>query len=160
MKNIFLAETTNPLHAAAIMELLDIYARDPMGGSEALSDYTRQNLIPALASRQDTVVVLAFEHEKAVGMIIGFEGFSTFACKPLLNIHDVIVHPDYRGQNLAGEMMAVIEAIARERDYCKLTLEVLQGNEAAQQSYRKSGFIPYQLDPQMGHALFWHKLLT
>ena len=56
--------------------------------------------------------------------------------------------------------MNVIEAIARERNYCKLTLEVLQGNKAAQHSYRKSGFTPYQLDPNMGHALFWHKVLS
>ena len=96
MKKILLADISNPLHAAAIVELLDIYARDPMGGGEPLSDYTRQNLLPALASRQDTVIVLAFEQGKAAGMIIGFEGFSTFACKPLLNIHDVIVHPDNR----------------------------------------------------------------
>ena len=142
MKKILLTDISNPLHAAAIVELLDIYARDPMGGGEPLSDYTRQNLLPALASRQDTVIVLAFEQGKAAGMIIGFEGFSTFACKPQLNIHDVI------------------EAIARERNYCKLTLEVLRGNEAAQHSYRKSGFTPYQLDPNMGHALFWHKVLS
>ena len=160
MKNILLADLSNLLHAAAVIELLDIYSRDPMGGGEPLSDYTRHNLLPALASRQDTVIVLAFEQDKAVGMIIGFEGFSTFACKPLLNIHDVIVHPDFRGQNLAGDMMNVIESIARNRAYCKLTLEVLQGNTAAQQSYSKSGFTPYQLDPNMGHALFWHKLLS
>lgn len=159
MKNIVIANIENPAHGAAIIELLDTYARDPMGGGVSLPEYTRQNLLSSLASRTDVLVLLAFNLDKAVGMIIGFEGFSTFACKPLLNIHDVIVHPDYRGQNLAGEMMAVIENIARDRGYCKLTLEVLQGNVAAQKSYRKSGFEPYQLDPSMGHALFWHKVL-
>lgn len=35
--------------------------------------------------------VLAFDADQPVGLINAIEGFSTFACKPLINIHDVIV---------------------------------------------------------------------
>jgi ribosomal protein S18 acetylase RimI-like enzyme len=40
-----------------------------------------------------------------------------------------------------------------------LTLEVLQGNQAAQNLYRKFGFADYQLAPENGNALFWQKSL-
>ena len=88
-----------------------------------------------------------------------FEGFSTFQARPLLNIHDVVVHKDYRGQGVSGLMLQKVAELARQRNCCKLTLEVLQNNPAAQAAYRKAGFQAYQLDPQMGQALFWEKKL-
>ena len=54
-------------------------------------------------------------------------------------------------------MLKKIEELARSRGYCKLTLEVLEGNIPAKVAYLKSGFKPYQLDPEMGQALFWEK---
>ena len=52
-----------------------------------------------------------------------------------------------------------MEALARERGACKLTLEVLQGNTAARTLYQRLGFTDYQLAPAMGHAQFLHKWL-
>jgi len=86
-----------------------------------------------------------------------FEGFSTFACKPLINIHDVAVADAYRRRGIAQQMMRYVENIARERGCCKLTLEVLQGNRNAQQMYGKLGYAGYQLDAATGAALFWQK---
>ena len=56
-------------------------------------------------------------------------------------------------------MLEKVEQIAIERGCCKLTLEVLEGNQAAQNSYQKFGFSAYELDPEMGRALFWDKKL-
>ena len=67
---------------------------------------------------------------------------------------------DFRGKGLATRMLARVEQLAREKNCCKLTLEVLQGNEAAQAAYRKAGFSGYQLDPEMGQAMFWQKKLV
>ena len=159
MIDIVQADLDNPLHASAVVELLDLYAQDPMGGGEPLSVYTQQHLIEQLKDRGDVVIVLAFEQQQAVGLINCFEGFSTFLCKPLLNIHDVTVHPQYRGKGIASKMLALVERIAKQRDCCKLTLEVLQGNAVAQSAYKKAGFKGYQLDPEMGQALFWEKKL-
>jgi ribosomal protein S18 acetylase RimI-like enzyme len=146
-------------HGKAILDLLDAYALDSMGGGEALSSYVRENLLPQLAQRPGACVVLAFVDRVPAGLVICFEGFSTFACKPLLNIHDVVVASEFRGKGLAGRMLARVEAIARQRGCCKLTLEVLEGNTAAQSAYRKLGFSGYQLDPRLGKALFWEKKL-
>jgi ribosomal protein S18 acetylase RimI-like enzyme len=104
-------------------------------------------------------VLLAFVDGVPAGLVIGFEGFSTFACKPLLNVHDVFVAARFRGRGLAGRMLARVEEIAKQRGCCKLTLEVLEGNAVAQSVYRKFGFSGYQLDPQLGKALFWEKKL-
>ena len=56
-------------------------------------------------------------------------------------------------------MLTQVEDIARQRGCCKLTLEVLEGNKAAQRSYRGFGFEGYQLVPEMGRAMFWEKPL-
>lgn len=103
--------------------------------------------------------VLAYVDSEAVGLINCFEGFSTFACQPLLNIHDVVVSREFRGQGLSKLMFAKVEEIAREMGCCKLTLEVLAGNTVAQGAYRAVGFAGFELDPAMGQALFWEKKL-
>jgi ribosomal protein S18 acetylase RimI-like enzyme len=53
--------------------------------------------------------------------------------------------------------MEKAEQVASERGCCKMTLEVLNNNEAAKSSYRASGYEPYQLDDQFGNAEFWQK---
>ena len=141
----------------ALLQLLDHYACDPMGGGKPLSQEVQQNLIPQLELRSDYLGVIAFSQDIPVGLINCFEGFSTFAAKPLMNIHDVIVSEEYRGNGLAQRMMAKVEEVARERGCCKLTLEVLSNNHAAQAAYRRFGFGVYELDPEAGGAVFWEK---
>lgn len=152
----------NPQHMQALLHLLDGYARDPMGGAEPLSDFARTNLSQALAARPFMFSVLAFD-EAAGGLPIGLincvEGFSTFACQPLVNVHDVVVLASHRGQGVAEQMLGLVEQLARERGACKLTLEVLEGNTSAQKLYRRLGFDNYQLDPAMGQAQFMQKWL-
>ena len=154
---IIQADLSKTHHGDAVLMLLDSYARETAGGGQGLSDYTRQNLIKRIQLRVDTLVLLAYDGEKPVGLVIGFEGFSTFMCKPLLNIHDVMVLEPYRGQGIAQKMFDAVEALARQRGCCKLTLEVLQNNSPAQAAYRKAGFAAYVLDPAMGPAMFWEK---
>lgn len=159
------ADYANPVHASALVELLDAYARDPMGGGEPLSAFARAHLVTALAARPQAFSVLAFGErdsrggEIPVGLVNCMEGFSTFACQPLVNVHDVAVLPAHRGQRIAEKMLVLVEEIARERGACKLTLEVLQGNVGALRLYQRVGFANYQLDPAMGHAQFLQKWL-
>ena len=147
----------DPVHAQALVALLDAYARDPMGGGAGLSDYAKTHVVAGLASRAQAFSVLAFAPDASqtpVGLVNCIEGFSTFAAKPLVNVHDVIVLPDWRGQGVAGAMLEEVIQIARERGGCKLTLEVLSGNQNALRAYAKLGFDAYQLDPEAGTAQF------
>ena len=156
------ADYANPVHAAAVVMLLDAYASDPMGGGEPLSEFAKANLVPSLASRPQAFSVLAFAGDDdgtPVGLVNCIEGFSTFACKPLVNVHDVAVLAGYRGQRIGERMLELVETLARERGACKLTLEVLSGNAGAMRLYQRAGFAHYQLDPAMGQAGFMQKWL-
>jgi GNAT superfamily N-acetyltransferase len=148
-----------PAHAEALVKLMDAYALDPMGGGQGLSGDVKANLPIELAKRESAHVVLAFVEAEPAGLVVCFEGFSTFACKPLLNIHDLIVALPYRGRGLSKLLLQKAEAIAIQLGCCKLTLEVLEGNHIAQAAYKAFGFSGYELDPQMGKALFWEKKL-
>ena len=159
MIDIVLADYGHPVHATALVNLLDAYARDPAGGGQPLSDTVRAGLPAALAARPQAFSVLAFDGEQAVGLINCIEGFSTFACRPLVNVHDVVVAASHRGQRITQRMLARVEAEAVARGACKLTLEVLQGNASAVRAYEREGFAGYQLDPAFGSALFMQKPL-
>ena len=139
--------------------LLDCYARDPMGGGTPLAAGIRDNLATALSKCPFAFSVIAYVENKPAGLINCFEGFSTFKCKPLVNIHDVVVLEEFRGLGLSQLMLEKVEQISRRKGCCKLTLEVLDGNKVAQASYIKFGFDSFELDPKMGKAQFWQKLL-
>ena len=157
--DVIIADYHNPQHQAIIGELMNHYASDPMGGGEPLPQAIIDQLGQKLAEVPNAFSVIAFHDDKAVGLINAMQGFSTFKCKPLINIHDVVVRSDVRSRGIGQQMMAKVEQVARERGCCKLTLEVLEGNTLAQASYRKSGFAGYELDPEMGNAMFWQKFL-
>ena len=157
---ILQANYSDTLHAKAIVQLLDAYAQDPAGGGTPLSDFAKANLINELAKRPQAFTVLAFDADAPVGLVNCIEGFSTFACKPLVNVHDVVVLTSHRGQRVGEQMLALAEQIAMQRGACKLTLEVLSGNHSAIKLYERIGFASYQLDPAMGSALFLQKWLA
>jgi GNAT superfamily N-acetyltransferase len=145
--------------AAAIVMLLNAYASDPAGGGEPLSAHVREHLVPELARRPQAYSVLAFDGDAAVGLVNCIEGFSTFKCKPLVNVHDVAVLASHRGRGIAEQMLAEAERIAVARGAVKMTLEVLSGNAPAIKLYHRIGYAGYQLDPAMGTAHFLQKWL-
>ena len=158
--DIVRARYDDPLHARAVVDLLDVYAREPYGGAQPLDAAVKQNLVAALSQRAGAFSILAFVDGMAVGLANCFEGFSTFRCAPLINIHDLMVMPAFRGQGIAQSMMMAIEMVARERHCCKITLEVLEGNHHAQRVYTKMQYAPYQLSAEHGSALLWQKKLN
>lgn len=153
------ASYTNPVHAAAIGVVLNGYAEDPMGGGQPLPAEVLLHLPEELAKRPHAFSVLAFVDGEAAGLVNCFEGFSTFACRPLVNVHDVAVMPAFRGMGLSQRMLQKVEDIARQRGCCKITLEVLEGNAIAQASYTRFGFSAGMFDPAHGRMLFWTKPL-
>jgi GNAT superfamily N-acetyltransferase len=160
MVEVIEADLAQPAHAHAVFELLNNYAQEPEGGGAGLGELVRQNLIPALRRRHDALILLAMYGGEAAGLLNAFEGFSTFAASPLLNIHDVYVRPALRGKGVARAMFEYAERVARHRGCCKMTLEVLSGNLPAQRLYRAQGFEAYAFDDRLGQALFWQKKLV
>ena len=157
--SVLRADYAHPVHAAALVTLLDAYASDPAGGGDGLSDFAKAHLVGELAARPQAYSVLAFDGDAPVGLVNCIEGFSTFACKPLVNVHDVTVLTSHRGRGIAEQMLTLAEVIARERGAVKMTLEVLSGNASAKKVYERIGYAGYQLDPAMGTAQFMQKWL-
>jgi ribosomal protein S18 acetylase RimI-like enzyme len=151
------ADYLNEQHQHEIPMLLNLYASDPMGGGEPLSEEAIDSLVPELAKLPHAFSVIAYVDGKPAGLVNCFEVFSTFQCKPIINIHDVVVASDFRGYGISHKMLSKVEEIARSKGCCKMTLEVLSKNEVATSAYRKFGFSDYVLDPEAGTALFWEK---
>lgn len=154
------ADLNNDAHSGAVMELMNEYTQDIMGGGQPLSKAAAMRLLPALRKRSGVYVFLAFVDSAPAGMAICFEGFSTFAAKPLINIHDFIVKNEFRGLGIGRKMMKKIEDKAHETGCCKITLEVLEGNKPAIKLYTSAGFANYELDKSMGKAVFMEKKLA
>jgi ribosomal protein S18 acetylase RimI-like enzyme len=156
---ILLVDYADAQHAQWLVNIHSEYARDPMGGGEDLSKEVKENLVTQLSKVPGAFSLIAVNDGIPVAYTNCLMGFSTFAAKPLINVHDIYVHADFRGQGLSHQLLAEVEKIAHERQCCKITLEVLSNNVPAKASYNKFGFSDYQLDPSSGSALFWQKKL-
>ena len=132
------ADLDRPEHQAAVVELVDAFALQSTG--KPLSFDARRALVPGLREYPTTMIFLAFLGEKAIGIAVCFRGFSTFAARPLINIHDLVVLPEHRGGGVGRLLLEAVEAKARELGCCKLTLEVNEKNEGARRLYKTAGF--------------------
>lgn len=123
-----------------VLDVLDSYASDPVGGGEGLSREVRERLPSMLREHPTALVLLAFTDDRAVGVAVCFFGMSTFRAMPLLNIHDLAVLPEYRGRGVGRELLRAAEERARRAGCCKLTLEVQEDNARARTLYQRFGF--------------------
>jgi ribosomal protein S18 acetylase RimI-like enzyme len=153
------ANLTRPDHQQAVVELTDAYAMDPMGNGQPLAPAIRAALILGLQRHPTTLVLLAYQGSKAVGIATCFYGFSTFAARPLINIHDLAVLPEHRGQGVGRRLLDAVEGKARALGCCKLTLEVREGNSRARRLYAAAGFGQAVCRAPTGGALFLSKPL-
>lgn len=154
------ADLENSDHQAAVLFLIDAYSRDPMGDGAPLTPEVRERLIPGLRQHPTTLIFLAYEGVAPVGVAVCFVGFSTFAAKPLVNLHDFAILPTHRGRGIGRGLLSAVEARARELGCCKLTLEVLDQNHRALRAYLACGFQRYALQPGAGEAIFLTKSLA
>lgn len=145
-----MADYSDAADAATVSTLLNGYALDQFGNSAPLDDAVRAHLCAHLAKVQGAFSVIASVGDTPVGLINAFQGFSTFKCEPLINVHDVFVEPAHRRKGITQRMMEKVQEIAVSRGCCKLTLEVLSNNPNAMGSYAKFGFKSYELDPELG----------
>ncbi|MBP1640579.1 MAG: GCN5-related N-acetyltransferase [Bacteroidetes bacterium] len=144
----------NPDHLSAIGDLLNSYIADPMGGGEPLNKLQQLRLVDGLNNHPTAIVLLALADERPAGMLVAFENFSTFTVKPMVNIHDLIVNPDFRELGIGRKLMEAIEVRAREKGCSRITLEVRHDNVKAQALYVNLDF--QEADPPM---YYWRKTL-
>ena len=153
------ADLGDPTHSEGLLEVLDSYAREAVGGGRPLSADVRSRLVPALNRHPNALVLLAIHSKRPVGAAVCFVGLSTFAARPVLNIHDLAVLPEFRDAGIGRSLLEAASARARELHCCKLTLEVRQDNERALSLYRRFGFGDFAAGAQPATTLFLEKRL-
>ncbi len=109
---VFEVDFEDDLACGAILLLMDAYAREPMGMGAPLGRAVRRRLIPALRDHPTARVLLAWNGEVPVGLAVCFLGLSTFEARPLLNLHDLVVHAEYRGMGIGRGLLSEVEALA------------------------------------------------
>jgi ribosomal protein S18 acetylase RimI-like enzyme len=137
---VLLADLTNAAHWSAILELLDMYSRSEFGDGQPLAASVKASLIDGLIAHGKARVYLAYEADVPAGVAICFVGFSTFKARPLLNVHDLAVAPEFRGRGIGKALLDAVAEDARRLGYCKVTLEVRADNAKALELYRRAGF--------------------
>ena len=124
MVQIVQADFSNTNHCGDYVRLLNDYACDEMGGETKLSSEVLNNLPNEITLRDFITVFLAYDNDIAIGLITCMEGFSTFQCQPLMNIHDVYVATNSRGKRVSTKLLQAAQHLAENKLCCKLTLEV------------------------------------
>jgi ribosomal protein S18 acetylase RimI-like enzyme len=137
-----LADFRDAAELARFVDLLDAYARDPMGAATPLDPAVRERLVRDLPVRPGLHGLLAEHHGEAVGFATCLLGYSTFRARPLLNVHDIAVLPGWRGRGVGSRLLEAAADLGRRLDCCRLTLEVRPDNPTAQRLYVRSGFVP------------------
>ena len=135
------------------------YAEDVMGNGGPLPAGVLERLVPALRAHPTTIVFLAYANVAPVGIATCFLGFSTFAARPLINVHDLAVLPTHRGRGIGRLLLAAIEEKARRSGCVKVTLEVQENNVRARGVYESIGFSQAVYGPETGGSLFYTKRL-
>jgi len=157
---IFEANLDLTLHSQAVLELLNAYAADPMGNGKPLTQDVLKKLIPGLKNHPTTIIFIAFHNNKAVGIVTCFKGFSTFQARPMINISDFYLQPDYRGLEIGQNLLAAVEKKAIELNCCKITLEVQENNLHAMGIYKTAGFHQDVHVKEAGGAVLFSKPLS
>jgi ribosomal protein S18 acetylase RimI-like enzyme len=156
------ADLSRESDAAALVMLLDAYARDPMGGEQPLPAPVRERLVPDLRDRiagGTALVLIARRDGEPLGVAVCFFGYSTFAARPLLNLHDLAVVEKARGAGVGRALLAAVESAARARGCVKLTLEVREDNARARRLYEHAGFADYTTGAARTRTLFLERKL-
>jgi len=153
------ADLSREDHQRAVLDMVNAYAQDPMGAGRSLPPENLRRLIPGLREHPTTLIFLAYQDDRPIGIAVCFIGFSTFAAQPLINIHDLAILPEHRGQGIGRRLLAEVERKADSMGCCKLTLEVQENNHRARGVYAAAGFAQAVYEEEAGGALFLSKRL-
>ena len=154
MVKVIEVDFDNKEHCRAVIELMNHYMQDPMGDYPPHTPESAERLINGLKDHCNKLCVLAKLEDEYVGLVNSFISFGTFAAKPFINVHDVVVLNKYRGQKIGYKMLDFVAEKAKEMDCAKITLEVRYDNPGAKKLYSNLGY--KEGNPPMH---FWTKQL-
>lgn len=140
------------IHAQHVVKLLNDYMNDPMGNNSTMPKGMGAQIISGLKKHPAYLGFFAMCEEEYAGLANCNVGFSTFQARPLINIHDFIVAPEFRNQGIGHFLLRAIINYAVDNNFCRVNLEVREDNLSAKSLYRKMGFS--DCVPRM---MFWER---
>ncbi len=156
MVEIMECDFENPQHCRAVIDLMNHYMNDTMGGNlPPHKTETAEKMIQGLKNHPTAIVLLAVYHGEFVGLSNSFINFGTFAAKLFINIHDIVVLNKYRKTGIGRKLMEANMKKAEQLHCGKITLEVREDNKKAQSLYKNLGFADSK--PMM---YFWTKHIS
>ena len=141
-------------HTKQIIRLLDAYMRDEMGNNSPMPEEMAPKIIEGLKNHSAYLGFFATAGGEFIALANCNKNFSTFKAKPIINIHDFFVHPDFRGKGAGKFLLNSIAKYGQENGFCRINLEVRNDNIKAQKLYENIGY--RECEPPM---FFWEKML-
>lgn len=141
MLTIRWADLANAEDVDTIVRLTNEYAKDPNASGKELPQHILRAIPALLEEHPAALAAIALDGDEPVGLATCVLSLSTFAAKPILNIHDIVVLKDKRGAGIGASLMREVESEAMRRGCCKVSLEVADGNPA-RHLYEREGFVP------------------
>ncbi len=153
-KRLIQVDLNNPVHCEQVLHLLNDYMEDEMGISESMPEDLGPKIIEGLKKHSAYMGFFVCIGDQFAGLANCNLNFSTWKASPLINIHDLIVSPDFRQQGVGLFLLKGIENYATQNGYCRINLEVRHDNFKAQNLYKKAGFT--ECEP---NNFFWENRL-
>lgn len=89
-------------------------------------------------------VLLAEFEGRVRGLMVVYAGYSSWRGAPTMVVHDLYVEEEVRGSGAGFTLLRAAAALARERDCCRLDVNVLDWNTDARRFYEAQGFAPLE----------------
>lgn len=147
-------DLSDPVHCHELIRLLDTYMQDDMGNRAPMPSDLAPKILHGLKNYPCYLGFFAMADGQFAALANCNKNFSTFQAKPLINIHDFVVHPDFRGKGVGRFLLDALAAFAKEQGCCRINLEVRHDNVNAQKLYRKAGY-----NDCYERMYFWEKRL-
>ncbi|WP_372950129.1 GNAT family N-acetyltransferase [Mariniphaga sp.] len=147
-------DLNNPEHCMNFLKLLNDYMEDEIGLGKSMPEKMGPQIINGLKNHPAFIGFFAFVNGEYAALANCNINFSSWQAMPLINIHDFVVSPAFRGKGAGLFLLNKIEEYALKEGYCRINLEVRYDNLRAQKLYLKAGFD--ECDPP---NLFWEKRL-
>ncbi|TDB39110.1 MAG: GNAT family N-acetyltransferase [Actinobacteria bacterium] len=129
---------------ASVMSLVDRFTSfdlPPWRDKQTVDDANRNALSAALdALHAGRAVFVAERNNTFAGFVHVCVKSDHFTHEDIGYVSDIVVHPDFEGVGVAGELLDATLQWAQELDLKVLTLEVFDGNTRAMRLYEKHGY--------------------
>jgi ribosomal protein S18 acetylase RimI-like enzyme len=145
--------TIEPASAADVTELSRLTIAYRVFYGEAPEDERATTFVRDRLTQSSGRYFLARNGDAAVGFMHLMPSTNTLAMRPIWLLEDLYVDVSARSRGVATALLSYAEAFARSNGAERLTLATAHDNKAAQDIYKKLGYLREE------HFLYFHRLL-